>query len=54
MSGFAAQRLGLSFRVGYHAFGLLRRTLRGRQLARKPGNDEAEGDADDGTDDAAR
>ena len=47
---FAAQRLGLSFRIGYHAFGLLRRTLRGR-VDQEPGNDEAESDADDGPDD---
>ena len=48
--GLAAQRFGLSFRVVHHGFGLLRRSLRGcvDQVA---GDDEAEGDADDGSDD---
>ena len=48
--GLAAQRFGLSFRIGHHRFGFLRRTFRGR-IDQVPRDDEAEGDADDCSDD---
>ena len=47
--GLAAQCFGLSFRVGHHGLGLLRRTFRGR-AGQEAGTDEAEGDAYHGTD----
>ena len=47
--GLATQCFGLSFRVGHHGLGLLRRTFRGR-AGQEAGTDEAEGDAYHGTD----